>query len=268
MHCQAPSSTPAHPRPYVRAAVTALVGALTLAAVDSASAKECRVRFTEITAETYNSGGRKMDRLVLKGNHSYRPASNSGGSATTAFEIVDGDGYLTIAILTSRWRSISEESGSSDSARVSNAELQGLRQLVEMGQAYYTRGLEIISANPPENYERMRDQAIKKMRLLGEVLIALSQARDYRPSDNTVVIDIAWFRQLLGRFGLGGDLQAQYRDKLLNEGAPNLMCDPKAASPVVGMLACAGALPAPTYNKPLCPDGLSFDPALVPDLLP
>lgn len=255
---------PTSPFSCVRALAVALTGVLVLAAANPVVAAECRVRFTEVLHEPYQSGGRQMHRLVLIGDHNYSTASNTGGAATTDFRIVDGDGFLTLAILATRWsgNGWDNPSASAGEARVSRAEVESLRYAMAMGRAYYTRLLAIISTEPrPVNFADTSARIAEKQALISEVLRVLGEARGYRASDDTLVVDMAWMRQQLARFHDGGDMRSQYRDHLLGNGGPNLLCSPTAASPVVGLLACAGV--ANAQVRPPCPQGLVFDPLLV-----
>ena len=242
-----------------RAFAAAAVGVLMLAAAGQALASECRVRFTQILHEPYQSGGRQMHRLVLIGDHNFSVASNTGGAATTGFRIVDSDGFLTFAILTTRW----SESGTrivADSAgevRVSRAELETLRYAMEMGRAYYSRIVEIMAIEPrPANSAEVNARATEKQALISEVLSVLGAARGYRASDDTWIVNNARLRQQLARFDATGNMRSQYRDFLLNDGAPNLLCSSTAANPVIGVLACAGTSNA--LGRATCPDGVVF----------
>lgn len=227
------------------------------------AASECRVRLSDVQLEYYQSGGRQMHRVVLIGDHNYSPGTNRGQAATTEFRLVDSDGFLVFALLTTRWSAgdLNAPVDRSRITRVPRAKLQTLRRAVVMGQAYYARGLEIISTEPrPTNFEAMHPRIVAKQQLQSEILTVLDQASDYRASDDTVAVDLGWLRRQLARFH--GEILSHSRDYRIGAGTAVGLCRPDAPNPVVGRLACAGApyegAPAP------CPDGLVIDPLVMP----
>jgi len=253
-------------------AATLTIGAVLACGAGPAMAAEaCRVQFTDIQLQPYVSGGRTMHRVLLTGEHNYSAASNTGGADRTRFEIVDNDGFIVMAAFAARWRNGGE--GAVDvharNVRVPRAELETLKRAVQIGQAYYIRGLERAAENPPANLPALRESVGRKQRLLDELLIVLDEASDHRAADDTVVLgSLTWFNAQMARFRIGApeSLQSQYRDVAI-EGAPaNRLCDAAARSAFIGRLACPAALPgspAPAVPAP-CPDGLTFSPVLFP----
>lgn len=255
----------------------AFVATLTIGAVlacgagPAMAAEACRVRFSDIQLQSYVSGGRTMHRVLLTGEHNYSAASNTGGADRTRFEIVDNDGFFVASVFAARWGDGGE--GAVDrharNVRVPRAELESLKRAVQMGQAYYIRGLERAAEDPPANFPAVREMVVRKQRFLDELLIVLDETRDYRAADDTEVLgSLTWFNSQMARFRLvGGDLLAtSYRDQMIVGAPGNRLCDPAARSAVIGRLACPSALPgspAPTTPAP-CPDGLTFSPVIIP----
>lgn len=244
-------------------AIAALAACLPAA---SASAKEaCRVEFTDVQLEPYQSGGRTMYRVKLAGEHNFNPATDNGGSAITPFSTSDGDGFLMISAFGARWLN-----GDDRSVRVPRAELRSLRSAVEMGQAYYTRLIEIISAEPrPANYDSMLNRSEEKLALLGEILAIIDEASGYRSADDTELLGSApWLRLQLARFRPGASerMMSQYRDHLLDD-RPMLLCDQAAANVLMGRLLC----PQPVSSEgtsnanDLCSDGMMVSAILIPE---
>lgn len=242
-------------------AAALVLGSLLLATTTPAAAAECRVRFTDILLEPYQSGGRQMQRLVLVGDHNYSSATNMGGAGRTEFRVVDSDGFLIFSLLSARWQT--GVSSGAEPGRVSRAEVRAVQQAMEMARAYYARLIEIISTEPrPSNYESNLGLIDIKNEVIAETLTVLAQGRSYRATDDTIVIDTGRIRSIATRFRPGGDMRSQYRDYRVQDGAPNLLCSPDAASALVGRLAC-GNTPA-AGARPPCPDGLVIDPIIWP----
>ncbi|MBJ7447414.1 MAG: hypothetical protein JHC81_07755 [Brevundimonas sp.] len=242
-------------------ATAVVLGSLLLGATTPAAAAECRIRFTDFVIEPYQSGGQQMQRLVLVGDHNYSSATNTGGAGRTEFRVADGDGFLIFSLLSLRWQT--GLSSGAETGRVSRAEVRTLQQAMEMGRAYYARLIEIISAEPrPSNYESMRGRTDIKNEVIAETLTVLAQGRSYRANNDTIVIDTGRIRTIAARFRPGGDMMSQYRDFRVRDGAPNLLCDPDAASVLIGRLACGDISIASA--RPPCPDGLVIDPIVWP----
>ncbi len=211
--------------------------------------------FTELPGGS-QCGGRQLQRLVLVGDHNYSSATNMGGAGRTEFRVVDSDGFLIFSLLSARWQT--GVSSGAEPGRVSRAEVRAVQQAMEMARAYYARLIEIISTEPrPSNYESNLGLIDIKNEVIAETLTVLAQGRSYRATDDTIVIDTGRIRSIAARFRPGGDMRSQYRDYRVQDGAPNLLCSPDAASALVGRLAC-GNTPA-AGARPPCPDGLVID---------
>lgn len=250
-----------------------LIGLFLTGAPTAASAREaCRVQFSEVALEPYQSGGRTLYRLRIRGEHNFDPATRTGGTARTRFDVTDGDGFFSIAVLTARWRGASAGDAASRTVRVPRAEMESLRRATEVGQAYYARVGEIISTPPrPANYDAMMEQIGPKTRVLAELQILGDETEGDRADEIETFNFLTWLQVQMARFRShdGGDLMSAYRDNLIEGAPPNTLCDPAAVSAIVGVLACPAPAPGArggSGRNPVCPDGLTFSSLVIPAL--
>ena len=238
--------------------------AMVLLGAGQAAATECRVRFTDVRSESYQSGEHTLDKLIVRGEHNFSTASLTGGAETTAFEIVDNDGLFTLATFVARWRNGSPGAPAANprTIRVPRVELEALEQAMEMGEAYYARSLAVLEAmpTPREDLPQIRVAIAAKREIIREVLTILNQASDVPSQGDTAEIhSISWLSEQADRFRPGGDLATRYRDSVADN-APQTLCSPTAVSAVVRLVCeptSGGAASAPA--RTICPQGLSID---------
>lgn len=253
-------------------AAAAAVGLSALfVASPSVAGEPCRVQFTDVQLQPYQSGGRTMYRFRLQGDHNYDPATNTGGVNRTSFDIIDSDGFFVTAVFVARWGGGPAGIAAPRSVRIQNDELKTLIRANRIGHEYYERLREIISTPPqPADYTGGMASIGRKQNLLGEIEMALGEAEDLRAADDTVAMtSLPWLRNEMARFRTDRDrdLASQYRDNRIDNGAPNLMCSPEARSVVIGRLACppnpAAGAASSRVDAP-CRDGLTFSPIVLP----
>ena len=249
--------------------VAVAIGAAALAGASNAKAVEpCRVEFADIRLEPYTSGDRNLVRAHLSGDHNYSAATNTGGSRTTAFNIVENDGFLVLAVFSARWRDEVRAAESNGLAlpRIPRGEFESLKRAIEMGIGYYERSRVVLAASDRENLPAILSSIDDKVRLQREILSYLNSAAGFRASDDTIAVpSLGWIirQPTRFRFGVGRELASQYRDSAIGD-ALNMFCNPQAGSLVVGRLACPPPPFAQGRDDGACPEGLTFSPILFP----
>lgn len=242
------------------AAAVALVvgGASSSPARPAAQTGECRVEFTGISDVAYNPA-LQLSGVIIKGSHNYAPATLSGGSGATPFEVLDHDGFLTLFILLNEWRASGQlDRNATEAVDFRRGDLALALEAVERGLRYHEAVATTITDDTPNREDARRLLALKAdgMRAIAEGL------RPAMSGDQGLVELPAGF--LSARMGLFLDrltppeqiMQAQYLDRPTG-GAPNILCDRSAASAFIGHLLCGYQFASGQAREPaVCPQGI------------
>lgn len=234
-----------------------------------AAADACRVQISEVLVQPYGNGHLKLE---IRGTHNFSSATKTGGRESTRFAVVDNDGIFSLAVFSARWRDAGGASVASDpvSGRATRAEVESLKRAMEMGIAYYERGLATVALARPDNLAELLRIMNSKLAIQRQTLWLLNNASDYRQSDDTVAVgSLEWINLQLTRFRFdeGRDVASQYRDLAVADGGAQVFCSDRASSAIIGRLACpppASGANAGRLDDGICPEGLTFSPLLIP----
>lgn len=220
----------------------------------------CNVNYTGISEVAYNPQ-LNLNGLIIKGNH-----SAPSGTTTTNFEVLDTDGFLTIAALHSSWQArrllqgISTPSHPVPFIDLPITDINMLRAAAQMGKHYHETVKAKIDAERPANYADANRLLVRKiafdtalLRKLDEWVllrgrVPLSQIRETISSS---LEDLAP--------GAEQTMMAQYLDRDAGD-RPQVLCNPGNASQMVGQVVCAFNYETSARRDPnFCPGGIRFD---------
>lgn len=220
----------------------------------------CSVNYTGISEVTYNPQ-LNLNGLIIKGNH-----SAPSGATRTDFEVLDTDGFLTMAALHSSWQSRRLLQGLVTPSHpvpfidLPLTDINMLKAAAQMGKHYHQTVKAKIDAERPANYADANALLVRKiafntnlLRKLDEWVflrgrVPLTQIREFISSD---LEDLAP--------GADQTMMAQYLDRNAGD-RPQVLCNPGNASQMVGQVVCAFNYETSARRDPnFCPGGIRFD---------
>jgi hypothetical protein len=244
------------------AAGTLLIGAAASPPPAAQSPQACRVEFTKVNEITY--GPENLKGLVLEGHHTVPARPGSASDSPTAFNVMDLDGFFTMAVLVNQWRSSGAfDRNLTESVVVPRRDVQMLAAIADNGVTYHTVVLvRIRTLNDPslEWYKKQIEDKRDKMR---SVQATAATALDQGDLGSSVILPRGVMSNLIGvqldRFFSPDEsnrLISQYRDLALGE-SPQIFCNPDAGSSTVGQVFCGFVFSTGARRDPaFCPEGL------------
>lgn len=225
----------------------------------------CRVVFTEVLLEPYNTSEDALVRSVISGHHNFNAATGSGGSARTEFRITDTDGFFVLTAFSARWR---DRAAANDGSTISvpRGELEHLVRTLEAGEIYFDAVKKILMRtegveNRDAVFRTMVDKQLVQSAVVRQLNLILTLGGSAQAL-NVPSADIFAITSLVNRWNsesAPNRLLFSYKDAEF-ESRPQRLCHRDAESAVVGSLLCRGAYAddvASDLRDPLiCPQGL------------
>ena len=222
----------------------------------------CKITFTR-TSDTKTNPALGLSGLIFMGSHNYDPATRSGGSGTTAFELGDTDGFLTLYILMNEWRASGQlEANRSKPVLFHRTDLLLALDATERGLSYQRAVMDRADSQASEI--NIKTKSLISMKI--ETLSVISDGLRAVLSGNGSMVEIppGFMSVRIGIFldrltGPDQQIMAQYPDRSAGEKF-NVLCDPSAPSALVGQLLCGYSLTnAKRRDDGLCLKGMSMN---------
>jgi hypothetical protein len=228
----------------------------------AAQAGQCRVEFTGLSDVVYNPA-LELSGLLIQGNHNYASDTRVGGSDSTAFEVLDPDGFLILYVLLNEWRISGQlDQNATRAVRFERSDLALALEAAEMGLNYQqvlTAKVEQERLDNSADILRLLAMKTEGMRLIIEGLRPLLGS-----GTGPVELPAGFLGVRMARFldqlaPPGQTIMAQYLDRSTGR-APNVLCDPAAASVIVGQILCGYRFANGQAREPaVCPQGLRLN---------
>lgn len=240
-----------------------VVGSTTAPATARQAASVCRVQFTGLSTVRYNPG-LNLTGFIIMGQHNYDSTTRSGGAASTDFEVLDNDGYLTLIMLMNEWQA-SGKLGRNQTRIVTYPRSDILLALdaASMGVAYHRILAGMVEREQPENATTILSLLALKTEAMTALEQGLRSALDRSPGG--VDLPPGFLTARLGVIldglhpGPGQFIQTQYLDRPTGDG-PNILCNADARSVVIGQVFCGTRFTdGAARDAAFCPEGVRLN---------
>lgn len=216
----------------------------------------CDVTYTEIKEVSYGAAEDSLNGILLKGQHN-APA----GAGTKSFEVLDLDGFLVLAAIHSSWQSnLLVQANARGQVSLPMDDIKSALRVVRMGQNYFRVLLRNARAANAPNIAAIEAEINAKATYLS---ILRSQLENWESNGGNVARNgiKLFMSEGLERFAPGSSdrLYSQYRDLSLGN-TPQILCNPEAASELVGQVLCSRNFVTSAQRSPsFCAGGITFN---------